>query len=382
MAVRIVLPFASLVSYKQTLLRRSGRLLMAGRAPAGGTGSIRPMSISREAVARRPDHPVAFRTPRETAPWKRWLVYSPAARATIFIAVAGALMALLRLLFVSLGWADPAAPRWRAAAQLLGAVVPTVTAYLFLCRVVERRWPAELLRRGLLRELALGAAAGTLLISAVVAILWLAGAYSVTGTTAAEGVWRWILVGGLAAAIAEELVLRGVCFRLVEEGLGTWAALAVSSLVFGLLHLGNPSASGWSALAIAVEAGLLLGLLYHVTRSLPLCIGVHMGWNAAQGSLYGVAVSGVSTPAWLVSERRGPEWLTGGALGAEGSVVAVAVSLLVSLALLALAVRRGSLLAPPFLQELSPAGEADVRAQGSEYSQGPAGTPGDRRFSP
>lgn len=319
------------------------------RGARGGTGSIRPMSSTTEAVTRQPAQPVAYRTPGEVPPWKRWLVYSPAARAVIFIAVAGLLVALLRLLFASWGWIGPAAPPpGRALAQFLGAVVPTVAAYLFLCRVVERRWPAELLHRGLLRDLALGTVGGTLLISVVVAILWLAGAYTVTGTTAAEGVWRSLLVGGLAAAIAEELVLRGVCFRLIEEGLGTWTALAVSSFVFGLLHLGNPSASAWSAIAIAIEAGLLLGLLYHVTRSLPLCIGVHMGWNAAQGSLYGVAVSGVTMPSWLVSQRRGPEWLTGGDFGAEASVVAVAVSLLVSLGLLALAVRRGTLLPPAF----------------------------------
>lgn len=181
-------------------------------------------------------------------------------------------------------------------------------------------------------------------------VLWLAGAYTITGTAAASGWWHWLLVGGLAAATAEELALRGVCFRLVEEGLGTWAALALSSLVFGILHLGNPAATAWSAIAIAIEAGLLLGLIYQLTRSLPVCIGVHMGWNVAQGSVFGIAVSGLHAASWLVSERHGPQWLTGGAFGAEASVVAVGVSLLVSLALLAVARRRGSFLPPAFVR--------------------------------
>ena len=64
-------------------------------------------------------------------------------------------------------------------------------------------------------------------------------------------------------------------FRIVEEGLGTWWALAISALLFGAIHIANPGATLWSSAAIAIEAGLLFGLLYHVTRSLPLCMGVH-----------------------------------------------------------------------------------------------------------
>jgi uncharacterized protein len=67
-----------------------------------------------------------------------------------------------------------------------------------------------------------------------------------------------------------------------------------------------------------------------VTKSLPLCMGVHMGWNFTQGAVFGSAVSGTSTGSWLKGSFTGPDWLTGGAFGVEGSVVTVLLGLAIS----------------------------------------------------
>jgi uncharacterized protein len=296
---------------------------------------------------------LAFRTPAAAPRWQRWLWYSPVARIVIFAASTAAAVFVLRLLAGSLGWtAKTASAPAHAAALVVVGVVPALAAYLFLCRVVERRWPAELAWRRVLPDGLLGTVAGVALISAVVAVLWLAGSYRVTGTNAQAPSWMWLLAGGLVAGIVEEVMIRGVLFRITEEGLGTWSALALSSLVFGIGHLGNANATAWGAIAIAIEAGLLLGLVYHLWRSLPLCMGVHMGWNSAEGPLYGTPVSGLPTPSWLTSTLEGPQWLTGGAFGLEASVLAVAISFACSLALLALALRRHTIVAPPFLRRL------------------------------
>jgi membrane protease YdiL (CAAX protease family) len=294
---------------------------------------------------------IAFRTPAAAPRWQRWLWYSPLARIVIFAATTAALVFVLRLLAASLGWTARSAPAAaHVAALLLVGVLPAVATYLFLCRAIERRWPAELAWRRIVPDGVVGTLAGVALISAVVAVLWLAGSYRVTGTNGEARWWMWLLAGGLVTGVVEEIAMRGVLFHISEEGLGTWSALALSSLVFGIVHLGNPNATAWSAIAIAIEAGLLLGLVYHVWRSLPLCIGVHMGWNMAQGPLYGVPVSGSATPSWLIATREGPAWLTGGEFGAEASVVAVAISLGCSLVLVALALRRHSIVAPAFLR--------------------------------
>jgi hypothetical protein len=154
----------------------------------------------------------------------------------------------------------------------------------------------------------------------------------------------------VGAGVAEEIITRGVLFRMTEEGLGTWWALAISALFFGGAHIFNPGATWWSSLAIAIEAGVLLALLYHVTRSLWSCIGLHAAWNVMQGTVFGIPVSGTAAHGWLISSRTGPDWLSGGVFGAEASVVALLVCLCCSMVLLVIALRRGSIVPPAWRQ--------------------------------
>ena len=70
--------------------------------------------------------------------------------------------------------------------------------------------------------------------------------------------WTLVLLTAVAPGLTEELVSRGILFRLTEEGLGTGIALLVSALFVGFAHAANPGATAWSSLAISIEAGLLL----------------------------------------------------------------------------------------------------------------------------
>ena len=225
---------------------------------------------------------------------------------------------------------------------------PIVLAYWLLVRLVERRRVDELAPVRAAPHLLIGLAGGALCFSLIVAALWAVGAFVVEGVNHDVDWIGPILVMGVGAGIGEEIISRGVIFRIVEEGLGTWAALLVSAGVFGGLHIWNPNATPWSALAIALEAGLLFGLLYHVTRSLWVCMGAHAAWNVAQGPFYGIPVSGFEQRGLLASHMQGPDWLTGGAFGAEASVVALCICSIVTAACLAVAVRRGSLVPPPW----------------------------------
>jgi len=263
-------------------------------------------------------------------------------------------MFLVQVGFAWLGWSGKSASMYqRATGFFFSLAIPTLAAYLFLVRGIERRRPAELAWRRLLPHGLAGFAMGSLLISAVVGVLWLLGSYHVLGTNPQAPWATSLLVGGLASAIAEELAFRGVLFRVTEEGWGTWFALALSALVFGILHTANYAATAWSSMAIAIEAGLLLGLVYHVWRSLPLCMGVHLGWNFMQGTVYGIPVSGAQSQGWLVSTRTGPDWLSGGSFGAEASAVTVGLSLLCSLALVARTLRRRTIVGPSFVRASS-----------------------------
>ena len=296
-----------------------------------------------------PASSIAFRTPPDAPRWKRLLVYSPVARLTLFAALLVVFTYPLGLVLhlVGLRGTDTSELQ-RAIGELIVRSLPAVLAYLVLVRGVERRWPGELLPRSALAQGGLGLLGGFALFSAVVGMLWLLGSYHVSGIHASAHWLPQLLAVGLGAGIGEEIISRGVLFRIVEEGLGTWVSLVVSALFFGAAHLGNPAATVWSAAAIAIEAGLLFGLLYHVTRSLPLCMGAHAAWNFAQGAIYGIPVSGTHADGLLVSQRTGPTWLSGGLFGAEASVGALALCLLCSLALLTRVLRVGSAV-PPLL---------------------------------
>jgi len=246
----------------------------------------------------------------------------------------------------ALGWTHGGTPLQVGLGQVIGRIVPALVAYLVVTCLIERRTPTELLSRASLSRALLGLLAGTLLFGAIVGTLWLLGVYHVIGFNPHANWVTPLLMVGIGAGIGEELMFRGALFRIVEEGLGTWAALVISALVFGFMHAGNPGATLWSSLAIAIEAGLLFGMLYNVTRSLPICMGLHAAWNFMQGTVYGIPVSGTAADGWLVSTRSGPDWLSGGVFGAEASVIALALCSLCTLALLGVAIRRGSIVQP------------------------------------
>lgn len=292
-----------------------------------------------------PTSQIAFTTPASATPWQRWMVFSPVARIAFFIALFFILFELTSN--INLGFYGPGTtPLSHVWGNLFVQLASTGVAYAILVKAIERRPMRELALRDLLTLVPAGLLLGALLFSAVVLVLWLAGSYHVTGIDTGVNWLPAVLSVGITAGISEEIITRGVLFRIVEEGLGTWWALAISALFFGAAHIFNPGATLWSSLAIAIEAGVLLALLYHVTRSLWPCIGLHAAWNIMQGTVFGIPVSGTGAHGWLISERTGPDWLSGGVFGAEASVVALILCSCCSALLLIIALRRGTIVPP------------------------------------
>jgi CAAX protease family protein len=141
-------------------------------------------------------------------------------------------------------------------------------------------------------------------------------------------------LGGAAGALlflvvpaaAEEAFLRGYPLQALAEAWGPWPALGVTSVAFGALHLRNPGVTAIGATNVAV-AGVFLGMVYLRTGSLWWATGAHVGWNFAHGYLADVPVSGLELMDAPLYEGvlRGPSWLSGGAFGPEGSLLATAV---------------------------------------------------------
>jgi membrane protease YdiL (CAAX protease family) len=243
----------------------------------------------------------------------------------------------------------------------LWQLVAAVIAYALLTFLMEARvWPYEIAPRRLLGLLR-GLVVGFVLVSACIGILAALGMYRISEVHPGYNPWFDLLTAGVVAAISEEIVFRGILFRLVEEGLGTWGAVAISALVFGLVHLQNANSSLWGAVAIAIEAGVLLAAVYVVTRSLWWCIGLHFAWNIAEGPLWGSAVSGTTRfDTWLIPSWSGPDILTGGAFGIEGSILPVVLCGAVSAALLVWAARKGHIVAPIWARKKKLEGAAPI----------------------
>ncbi|WP_371602959.1 CPBP family intramembrane metalloprotease [Streptomyces sp. NBC_01220] len=223
---------------------------------------------------------------------------------------------------------------------LLTAVL-AVPVYRWVVGRTERRPVTELAREGAVSGIGRGVLIGVALFGAVIANIALLGHYEVDGLGAVTGAIG--LIGFMAAAaVTEELLFRGVLFRLVEERTGTWIALTLTGALFGLAHLFNPDADLWGAVAIAIEAGGMLAAAYAATRTLWLPIGVHFGWNFAASGIFSTEVSGNDTQQGLLDAvTSGPKLITGGAFGPEGSVYSVAFGVVMTAVFMWLAHRRG-----------------------------------------
>jgi uncharacterized protein len=223
----------------------------------------------------------------------------------------------------------------------IATAVLSLVAYRWVVRRTERRAVVEAAWDGAPGGLFRGLLIGVALFSAVILNIAFLGDYTVEGWGSIAGAVG--LFGFMAAAAAtEEVMFRGVLFRIVEGWIGTWAALSLTALLFGLSHLFNEDATLWGAIAVAVAGGGILVSAYAATRTLWVPIGLHFGWNFAQAGIFGTEVSGNGESKGLLeSSTSGPSLISGGAFGPEASVYTVVAGVLVTAVFMMLARRRG-----------------------------------------
>lgn len=229
----------------------------------------------------------------------------------------------------------------RIVRWLLSALVLLGT-YIVLFRKYEGREIGELSRGNLLKDSLIGLFSGAFSITLIIVVLYILGYYEVLSTISV--IYLLLpLVMFTTLSVFEELVFRGIIYRIAEENLGTNLALILSALLFGLAHLPNENANAISVIS-AASGGILAGLLFSMTKRLWLPIFFHAGWNWAQGVL-GVPVSGIDEmPGFVQSIINGPELITGGAFGPENSVLTIVLVLVLSGVAYYLTWKRGNLI--------------------------------------
>ncbi len=288
--------------------------------------------------------------------WRK-VVEFPLVALLIAIAAVAAVMAVLYVLFELLP-ADIDPNVDMVVRTLVTVGVFFLLGKYFISRLGENPRD-DLPLAGAFRDMGLGFLGGGWLITMTVGVAAILGVYGIAGWGSSGDALMIFMQAGLFAGFFEELLLRGILFRFLEEFGGSWVALIISSLVFGFGHAGNDNATLFSSVAIAIEAGILLGAAYMYTRSLWLAVGIHAGWNVVQGYVWDVPVSGNQVDGLVDARLSGPELLSGGAFGLEASIIALVVATSAGLWLLREAARKGHVMQPWWVRRrLAREGEA------------------------
>jgi uncharacterized protein len=214
--------------------------------------------------------------------------------------------------------------------------IVAVLSYWGFVHFYERRPAQELSLRW--RWIALAAVAGSLSIGVTILVLYATGNYqliSFRGFGQAPGILATIWV----AAVLEELAFRGILFRILEEGIGTRAALLGSSVIFGVAHLANNGVH-WVTLFSVTLVSLMLTIVFILWRNIWVVAAYHCCWNATI-FLIGLPLSGENwrPQALFETVSHGSVLWTGGAFGPEDSLVNVFVSIAICAALWRLVTR-------------------------------------------
>jgi CAAX protease family protein len=169
-----------------------------------------------------------------------------------------------------------------------------------------------------------GAVWGLAALSLLIIVIWLGHGYAfgpvvLVGRDLFRYAGLWALAF-LAVGFFEEFSMRGYALFTMTTGIGFWLSAILLSTLFGAIHLGNARES-WVGGLSAGLIGLFFCLTVRRTGSLWFAIGFHAAWDYGESFVYSVPDSGIVVPGHLMdSSFRGPNWLTGGYIGPEGSV--------------------------------------------------------------
>jgi membrane protease YdiL (CAAX protease family) len=219
---------------------------------------------------------------------------------------------------------------WRTAVEA-GGLLAVLIALLVMALLVDKR-PASTLGlppRRALPGILMGTIVGVVLFCIPIGILTAMGYahYAPDFSQFDPAVLGWLLLLVFVNVIDQELLVRSYLFQEIWSKYSGGAAVVISTIVFVALHAGvvMKGTAGLLAGADVAAASIMLGIAYLRTGALWLPIGIHFGWNALQGPVLGISVTGMDLGhQWHAFAINGPAVWTGGDLGVEGGLAGLA----------------------------------------------------------
>ncbi len=214
--------------------------------------------------------------------------------------------------------------------------IAVVGTYIYFFRKYEKRKVTEFSNKGMGNYILIGIGIGALLQCLTILVIIANGGFEIVSVNPVSDMIIPFTVA-FSVAIFEEILIRGIIFRILEEKLGSYISLIITAIIFGALHLANPNSTLLSGLCVGIEAGFLMGAAYIYTRNLWFPIAIHFAWNFMQSGVFGAITSGNEKTASLLSTKiTGSQLITGGEFGPEGTIQAIIFCLLAAIILLKL----------------------------------------------
>ncbi len=214
--------------------------------------------------------------------------------------------------------------------------IAVIAAYIYFYKKYEKREITEFSFKGMAKYIVIGTLLGVLLQSLTILVIVLNNGFEIVAVNPLSSIIIPFTVA-FSVAIFEEILIRGIIFRIVEEKLGSYISLLITAIIFGALHLANPNSTLMSSVCVGIEAGFLMGAAYIYARNLWFPIAIHFAWNFMQSGVFGAITSGNDkTTGLLTTKITGNQLFTGGEFGPEGTIQAIIFCSIASLLLLTL----------------------------------------------
>lgn len=281
----------------------------------------------------------------ETLTLKQKTFNSPITKIILALLTFMAVVIISQQIAVKLLALTPFEKEYRNLLKGLSVSALCIFSYILFFKKYDKRAITEFSAKGLAKNLIIGTLIGFTLQSLTILVIYLNGSYSVLNINPISFILIPFTIM-FTVAIIEEILVRGIIFRIVEEKLGTYISLTISSVLFGIFHLANPNGTLISSICITV-AGFMLGAAFIYSRNLWFPIALHFAWNFTQSGIYGAITSGnEKTNSLLNAKIQGPQFITGGEFGPEGSIQAILFCAVGAIALLALSRKQNKIIKP------------------------------------